>query len=210
MDSNSWLFVFAAIQAIGVLLAFFRVDVRILEYLRPGTTMPLVSRREWFMAILAIGSVVVSAVGWNRIEPDLPEFDSPQQVLLQGWMAAASGQGAGFCNATVNGDRLWSYRNGYKLASGCLIWDGLGEFLDAPNVQQSPLYDIKHGSINLRAQWGEGFPKYMAEKHATGNFVAVFLVPNGVAPTQFSTLRQARALGVRIIAMPLTKIGLAQ
>jgi hypothetical protein len=194
MDSNTWLFVFAGIQALGVVLAFFRVDVRILQIFDKAVSMPLSTRREKFMAILAVGSILFCAVGWSRIDTDLPEFDSPQTDLALGWNA-----GNGGCSVIANGDKIWPYRNSYKVASGCLLYNGIGDILDAPNLQQGSLYDIRHGQITARAVWGASFPKYMEDNHATGNFCVLMLVPVGIETSQFSTLGQARKLGVKII-----------
>jgi hypothetical protein len=58
-----WLFVFAGIQALGVLLAFFRIDVTILRRFNGAALMPLISRREKVMAILALGSLILSIWG---------------------------------------------------------------------------------------------------------------------------------------------------
>ena len=208
MDSSSWLFLFAAISAGCALLNLFRIDIRILRYCRvPGTNVLMVAtRREKLMGLFVMVSLVFCAVGWYRIEPDLPEFDAPQHVLLNGWMISKDSNGM-YCSATVNGDRLWSYRKSYKLAAGCLVYNGIGDILDAPYIQQSPLYDIREGPVNVRAQWGASFPQYMQDTHSAGNYVPVFLVPVGVTTSQFNTLRQARALGVRIIATPIAKFG---
>jgi hypothetical protein len=79
------------------------------------------------------------------------------------------------------------------------VWDGLGDELDAPQLQTSRLYDIHKGSLNLRAQWGTGFDDYLREKRAVGLVHVAFLVPSGIDTGQFSTLRQARSMGVKIV-----------
>jgi hypothetical protein len=86
----------------------------------------------------------------------------------------------------------------YKLAIGCFIFDGTTDILDAPEVQVSALYDIKDGDVTCRTNYSETFLKYYEQKQSKGIMVAVFAVPNGVQTSSFTTLRQARAFGVKI------------
>ena len=198
------LFILSALGGLGGLAAFlqwmgvsppqFRISM-----LRSG--MPNRGKIVVGLSLFAV-SLTLSGFGIYRVfrESDLPEFDTPNNALVLGWSVDK-----GFCTMTVSGDRVWSYRDNYRLATGCLVYDGAGDIKDAPYLQQSSLYDIRHGNIAMVAKYGEAFPKYMQEQHAAGNFVVLFLVPLGVTTSQFSTLRQARSLGVKIIANNLAK-----
>ena len=86
------------------------------------------------------------------------------------------------------------------MATACLLYDGKEDILDAPYLQVGGLYDIDKygGTKTLMAGWSPFFSNYFTEKGGTGVYVALLLVPNGAETYQFTTLRQARALGVRI------------
>lgn len=68
MDQNSWLFVFAALQGLGALATFFRVDVRIMRGLKMSQSpiMYSATKREKVMGILALGALALSSVGFYR------------------------------------------------------------------------------------------------------------------------------------------------
>ena len=199
MDAVGVGLIFAGVQALCALLSFFRVDYRIL--LRTGAKLTLPTPREKIMAILAFGSIVYAVFAWFNRPVDFPEFDAPQTTLVHEWSASFPNAGSnGTCQMTIDGSRLWTYRSSHKLAIGCLVYDGVGDVLDAPYLEPSALYDIKNGQKFLVAKWSAGFFKHMQDVNGAGNTVFLFLVPVGTTPGQFTTLRQARALGVRIIA----------
>ena len=124
----------------------------------------------------------------------IPEFDAPITQMLQGYGT----DGPNSCAMVVSGKVLLSLSKGYKLAVGCFIYDGSVYVLDAPGLQVGNLYDITADQTRLMAKWGDSFNRYRVEKGATGLNIALLIVPNGVQPSQFTTLRQARALGVKI------------
>jgi hypothetical protein len=67
-------------------------------------------------------------------------------------------------------------------------------------------YDIKVGSIGIRAAYQPYFNDYRNQIHAVGIDVALLNVPVGVQPAQFTTLRQARAMGVKIPSLVIAKL----
>ena len=85
------------------------------------------------------------------------------------------------------------------------MWDASQDMLDAPYLQQSALFDIKKGSVLVTAKWGASFPKYMEQTHSVGLYCPLMLVPIGINPSQFNTLREARRLGVKIIFNAMAK-----
>lgn len=97
-------------------------------------------------------------------------------------------------------------RADYKLATACLLSDGTRDLLDAPYLQVGGLYDIdKNGGTKiLRAAWSPSFTEHFVQMNSIGVLVALLLIPNGVEPYQFATLRQARAFGVRIPSLSLS------
>lgn len=163
-----------------------------------GKTVPL-----WavlmFITWAFIGYDLYSRTNSHRI----PEFDSPQSTMVEGYGLDTPSS----CFLTVDGRALASLRGHYKLAVGCFIYDGNEDILDAPNVQVGNLYDITDGTVYLRATWGDQFNAYRIQHHARGIDVALLAIPNGVQPTQFDTLREARSLGVRIPSLSIALAG---
>jgi hypothetical protein len=148
------------------------------------------------------GLIALDYYDRNRQGSFPPEFDSPGNVgLIVGYGMDTPNS----CYGSVQGAQLTKIRSEYKLAIGCFLWDGTMDRLDAPNVQVSNLYDITASLVTARVTFGPGFEKYREEQHAAGILVSVFLVPNGVSVSQFTTLRQARSLGVHILSMSLAK-----
>jgi hypothetical protein len=101
----------------------------------------------------------------------------------------------------VNGKSLMVREDQYKIAIACFVYDGSVDILDAPKIQVSSLYDINNNIPVAIVTWGEAYNQYRMKMSAKGTNIALLNVPNGVLPTQFTTLRQARALGVKIPAL---------
>lgn len=152
------------------------------------------------LTLLTWLAIVYGPQYWHRGGQHIVEFDSPQAgpVIVEYGLDPIS------CFQEVRSTEYLSMEGKYKLATACFIYDGSVPILDAPSVQVSNLYDIINGNVTMRILFGDAFNRYRAEHHASGIDIALLLVPNGVSPSQFSTLRQARALGVLI---PFLSIG---
>jgi len=156
-------------------------------------------------AVVGVVFLTWAVVGYDfydRTHPPLLEFDVPHDTLIAGWE-----QGVNSCSLAVNEQHLLLLRNDYKLAVACFIYNGQGDILDAPNVEVGALYDIREGQSTLTAGWSQGFIQYRVQQGAAGSFVALLIIPKNVQTFQFTTLRQARALGVRIPSVNLAKHG---
>jgi hypothetical protein len=140
--------------------------------------------------------IVLAASSWIPyiIHPDdLPDFPDPHAPVYDYGVTPSE------CYVSVNGQRFSRYAGHYKLASGCYLYDGNGDILDAPQLQVSRTYDINNSQFRMRIPWGPGFKQYVLTKLPSHLNLVVFLMPVGIDPGQFSTLRQAKALGVRLI-----------
>ncbi len=174
--------------AIGIIgLYYQRQQVRLMkpDAIKKFHHWPLI-----FMITLAASSWIPYVL----LPDDLPEWPDPKPYVVQ------YGVGQNDCLVVVNGDRFLKYRAHYRLASACYIYDGIGDLLDVPQLQTSKAYDIRVGAMALRAVWGASFPKYLSEKGPilSMNHV-VLMLPIGVVPGEFSTLREAKAMGVKIV-----------
>lgn len=95
----------------------------------------------------------------------------------------------------VSGKYLQSYREEYQLDALCLHYDGTQDYVDAPGLQKSALYEIRDVEVEMIITADEAFVKDFKSGMKGTNYIAI-LVPKGVSMDQFSTLRQAFALGI--------------
>jgi hypothetical protein len=164
-----------------------------------GKQITVSQRRAWGIVGLFLISLAMNLVGLFRSNNavDIPEAGPETLTVLQWstWME--------YCKVVANGPRFWTYRDRYKLAGGCYIWDGLGSWLDAPQLQLSKAYDIEKTEIPTLVKWSPSFKKELLAKSPASlmiNYV-LLMVPLGIDVGSFSTLRQAKGMGVRIVFM---------
>ena len=176
---------------------------------QPESFTRVALRRYWPMLTMGLLMVLTWTAAWAAFydrhydQPDIPEFDGSNADLVLAWGQDTTG----VCDMTVNGKRLLGRQSGFKLAIGCFIYDGKEDVLDAPYIQVSSLYDIRDGVIAMRSSYQPYFLEYYKQMHPTGTEIALFNVPNGVQPNQFTTLRQARSLGVKIPYIKIVRPG---
>ena len=195
-----------ALAAIVAILDYFNIKPKRELW---GIARPLSRNwKLWLMLLLVIASIGMSVYAWysssflgQAQKPDLPEFDEPSAGLIVGYGHDSPES----CYEVVNGKPLLARQSGYKLAIGCFAYDAKEDVLDAPYVQFSNLYDIKDIVVTMRCSYQKYFIDYSERMHSVGIMVALLNVPNGVQPNQFSTLRQARTSGVKIIQISMAK-----
>jgi hypothetical protein len=180
---------------------------------KPELRMP---KKKWtlmiVLSLIPLGVLIyargpTSSVGSNSApRGEIPEFDAQNSTIVTAWAQDSPNS----CSMDVNGNALLSRQSGYKLAIACFIYDGRTDILDAPYLQVSNLYDIRMGTVSIHAGYQPYFAEYGNKMHAVGIDIALLNVPNGVQASQFTTLRQARALGVRIPALTIAKSAIVQ
>lgn len=202
MSRDSWLFLFAAITAFGVIATFFRVDAMVIyQWWRRGAeqrnTTPY-STREKVMAVLAALSFISSAAGFYFSERVAP------QIVLQ-WGPAGrsmfvlgdpqSYQGPRASLFLVDGSKLgdWANKN-YKLIGICFHHLRSGDVLDEQNISKSGLYDIEPREMQIEISWNAKFVDELTYGVSPTGY-ELLAVPLGVTPDSFDTIRQAVALG---------------
>jgi hypothetical protein len=102
-----------------------------------------------------------------------------------------------FLKAETKGELFRQYRNSYYLAAVAFHQFGV-DIPDVPHLQKSGSYDIKDGRISMAIQLDQQFLNAIAQGAVNTNY-ALLLVPEKVRMNQFDTLRQATALGVRVM-----------
>src|ERR1022692_1700055 len=162
-------------------------------------------KRYWPTLITVLLFLLIGYDIYDRHQPNdltLMEFDVPSDDRVSMGYGQDSGQS---CFMDVNGSLLRSRRSGYKLAIACFVYTGQQDILDTPYVQIGNLFDIRDGPIHVTAGFADYFKTYLAQLSAQVNMhkidIVLLNVPNGVQTSQFTTLRQARALGVLMPAM---------
>jgi hypothetical protein len=149
--------------------------------------------------MMLVGAVLIAYDLHDRHRVKLPEFDSAAAVSLMMTYGTDKAPNEAFCKVDANGDKLLPYRDDYNVAFACYTMDGTGPELDTSYIQFSQTYDIVEGQIGMRLHMRPGF--YADTFNGRGGFInyVLMLVPKEVQVSQFSTLRQARALGVKLI-----------
>jgi hypothetical protein len=147
-----------------------------------------------FMVILAASSWIP----YFLLPDDLPLWPDPKPYV-RGYGVTVTADGRESCYVTADGDRFSRYRNHWRLAAACYFYDGVGDPLDVPQLQTSGAYDIRTGEMKLLAVWGAAFPQFLHDKHANELGHVLLMLPAGIDPGQFSTLRQAKGLGVKFV-----------
>jgi hypothetical protein len=194
MDDPAFWLQFLVTALIGLMgLYYSQQQLRLMNPANESDSKRFQWARVWPLVVM----VALAASSWipYLIHDDLPEFPDPKPYV-RGYAASAL---AKQCVITVSGERFWKYSKHYKLAGACYFDDGLADVLDVPQLQVSRAYDIVKTNLALRVPWGPTFGPYIEEKHARFVTMVVLMLPIGVDPGSFSTLRQAKALKVRVV-----------
>lgn len=191
MTKEDWEFTIGLFFA---LLAFLGVDVKFVREKFKNE-----QRRTWFLRVVIALSMIFSAWGWYRIHElhqrvPFAEYQSPQNQQGAIVSYGMSGNLTGFVD--IDGNAVMDHADNYRLAAVVFHNPGYDE-LDINSLSVSTLHDIVPSTIRITIELSD---KYKQESQAMlgVNFIAV-LVPKTVMPNQFSTLRQAQAMGAIIV-----------
>jgi hypothetical protein len=150
--------------------------------------------RHWPLVFIA-ALATTSWIPYLLRSDDLPEWPDPKP-FIRGYSVLGNPPS---CLVIVNGDRFLKYEKDYRIASACYGYDGFGDLLDIPQVQVSAASDIRKGDIHLRVQWSPSFIQYAQQKNFRAINEMVLLLPKGVDPGAFSSLRQAKSMAVKFV-----------
>jgi hypothetical protein len=149
MDLNSWLFIFASIQALGVILAFFRVDVRLLRSINVNRVTDTPTRREKVMCVLAFGAFVLCVIGYWRT-PAKTQIVARQVNFVKAWGAPG---GSRRCNEIFDGAALMPWSSKYNIAVTCGLEDPTIDRFENTNITVSRPFFIRPGDIVISAPY---------------------------------------------------------
>jgi len=199
---DSWIALLTlAVNVIGVFFTWQAIKIARMQ--APPQTPESVTRSPWRLYWPVAACLLLSVSVWipYAVRPDdLPAWPQPKSYIF-GYATGPAG-----CEVTANGDEFFKYREKYRLAVGCYIWNGVGDVLDAPQLQVSPAHEITKGTMPLRLFWGASFPQYLFDQHANMLNEVILMLPAGVDPGQVTSFRQARSLGVRIVPAGSTNL----
>jgi hypothetical protein len=113
-----------------------------------------VLRVYWPVALCVLLALSSWIPYWMRPD-DLPTWPEYKPYAL------FYGTSPGECHSVINGDRLLRYRDHYRLASACYVYDGVGDLQDIKTVEISKAYEIRAGAIEMKIPWDDNFLKTM-------------------------------------------------
>lgn len=174
----------------GFIAAYFRLDHWVVKQKAADAgLLDRPTRREKMMALLAIISVAFCAFGWWTASRQ-PSQAAGSSIVLWGNHPV---QQRGFLIADTS--QLQDKQANYKLAFVELLASMETNFVDIP-LQKSGLFDIAQPVVPMSMPLSPEFVAHLSDESA---MFVLLLVPDGVEMSQFSTLRQAKGLGVQII-----------
>jgi hypothetical protein len=152
--------------------------------------MKSLSSLAWIPALL----LTWIGIGYDYYDrhalPQIPEFDEPQINSLHTGYGFRNGD----CFVNANGDTFWPFRDLYKISMACLVYTGKTDLLDAPDLQVGSEYEIVRGDIDMVTTVSPIIQPLLPK---AANYY-ILLVPYKVSISQLTSLRVARALGVKI------------
>jgi len=200
MSSEDYMFLFAAVSALGALVSVAQAFLQIFK--GPERTS---GRKKTRIAFgLAIAALITSGLGWYQVHQIYAKNPYVKYQSAKNLMGAMTAYGVsyppqvGHVFAKVDGDAIISYAEKYKVAVVVFHDPGTSDTRDVEISDKSNLFDIAGGDIRIELVLGN---KFMSEvsKGYTGTKYAALLVPNKVSMGQFSTLREAESVGIKII-----------
>jgi pimeloyl-ACP methyl ester carboxylesterase len=94
----------------------------------------------------------------------------------------------------VYGNLLGKFKDRYKVAAICFLYDGMQDPKDTKGISKSAAFDIIDGPITMAIPWNDQFLSlFLAGKRHT-NYV-VLLLPHDLLPSQFDSIREATDKG---------------
>jgi hypothetical protein len=197
MSLTSWLFIFSALGALVNLAKIIGFLKKALALKSTRAGIYVTKSHAIWSAVLASVCLIASIVGWLKLVTGPDEVDS---IVNPARFVAAFGSVApGTCTVDVEPNVIWSHRDRYRLAAGCFVYDGTVDIADAPHLQVTKAYDMTRSTLSMSLDWTDSFQQYLKGARRGEFTYVVFLLPKGVEPGNFSTIRQARAMGARVV-----------
>ncbi len=198
MDTAFWIQVGITILIGGIGIYYAREQVLLARSMNLGSIkkQKIGWARRNRPIFLIVGLAMSSWIPYFIRPDDLPEFPDPHPYVI----GYSQSFGARWCRVVINGQRFLKFQSHYKVAGACYLYDGIGDLMDVAQLQVGKAHDIRDEQIDIMTPFGPGFSGYLESKRAIGLTHVVLLIPKGIDPGDFSTLRQAKAMGVKIVS----------
>ena len=179
------------VAAVGLYLAWRQTQLTIRQMTAAGQTIP--TRPWWFswhigtLILLVILAWIPRFTGPSQSEPQVAK--APTAKLVR-WGPSTDHENMVFVSIDASGLRQFTHT--HKLILVVFHNSTQIDMNDVVTIRKSVLYDIRDNEelyIQITKDFGEGGTTYV-----------VVLVPNGMSPDNFKTLREATSAGARIVA----------
>jgi hypothetical protein len=99
--------------------------------------------------------------------------------------------GAPGAKVVVAGNRVMKFSKKYNVVSVCFQWDGKEDWRDVTNISKTQeAFDIVNGPIEMMIPWNDQYIKNLLN-HQMGTTYVALLVPKGISPKNFNSVREA-------------------
>jgi hypothetical protein len=152
---------------------------------------PKIPPKPWWQSPLLIVSFALALLAWVPFA--ITEWNrAPEPILgVAGWGAQDISNGLPINVSMIKDDPS------VRLMGIAYHYDGAMDIYDLNRLQKSALYDVRVGSITVIIKPDSVFLDEVAShKHVRTNY-ALILVPASLIHPEFSTLRQALAMGAK-------------
>jgi hypothetical protein len=199
MTKDDWYFVITLVVGI---VALFGMDWKLVA----GRVSISNQKRQIVLLILVCICLVSSATSWYRLRQiyeriPYAEYQSPQNTMgaIKSWGGGEfKTPQEGHSILLIDGNGILSYQNDFKIAGVAFHYSGATDVKDVSALNKTNLYDIGPNDITMVVEWNQAFLDEMAHGVHGTSYMAL-LVPNTVRMDEFSTIRQAEAMGVKVI-----------
>lgn len=162
-----------------------------------------------YINLVVLVALVWAAVGYDLYDRHYSSRDPIQSVnadtgvvVLWGLVDHREGQPYQV-QLVADGGRILShnssFQSDYRLGLVCFRTDKTKDFRDIDRLQKSALYDVGDRAVHIVVTVDDVYVEEW-ERGARLTYYFLFLVPRGVGMSDFSTIRQAEALGAIQIA----------
>jgi len=165
------------------------------------------SRRGLVVTFVLFSVFIVGLVTRFYIARNSPELPPRAAPYMTSWGTTSRDgaeftygkltKGAATSDVEVNGDLLAAYARNYKIVAVCFHWNGSRAYLDTEGLSKSKPYNIAKSSVLITIPWRDSFIREM--ENQKGTTYALLLVPVGLSPDKFETLRDATQQGAYVL-----------
>jgi hypothetical protein len=195
LDIGTWVAIVAAVVSAIYAALTYHIPPSTKSMTKVSAASQKLTKRDlifrWLPTVVAVAAV--SFDYYDRHSQPVTWTSIPNIMMQWGYQPPNENE------ITFDGSKLLSLQNDYKIVGVALHYDGKEDVLDENNLLVSSEYSITPFPMTMVIPWSSQYTSEVeaGEKNTTYYLLAL---PNGMTTGQFSTLRQAKALGAIILA----------